>query len=194
MIAQLSGILIYKTHKNVIIDVNGVGYQVYVPLSTFYKLPDINNGVKLNIYTYIKDSSISLYGFFTMDEKNIFELLIAISGIGPKLAINILSGISPDELKEAIYFNNSDKLRAIPGLGKKGAERILLELREKMRKLPLPTDNLDNKRKDIFSALLNLGYDRKSARMALDKIDPDIREKDIPLEELLKMTLRELSK
>ncbi|MBW2142880.1 MAG: Holliday junction branch migration protein RuvA, partial [Deltaproteobacteria bacterium] len=135
MIAHLKGSVFRKTTESVIIDANGIGYEVFVPLSTFYNLPDEAGSVSLHIYTHVREDILALFGFHTKLEKNIFLMLIFVSGIGPKLALNILSGMGPQELLEAIARGDSLRLQAIPGVGKKTAERIALELKDRALKV-----------------------------------------------------------
>ena len=200
MIAHLNGLVFRKTTESVIIDANGIGYEVIVPLSTFYNLPDESGRASLHIYTHVREDTLALFGFHTRLEKTIFLMLVSISGIGPKLAINILSGIGPQELLEAIAHGDSVRLRAIPGVGKKTAERIALELKDRALKvlgqeeLPAP-DIPEGKDKrlveDALSALLNLGYSAKSAKPAIDKARSQIKE--MSLEGVIREALRVLA-
>jgi Holliday junction DNA helicase RuvA len=179
MIAHLKGTLLTKATDSVIIDVNGLGYEVFVPLSTFYTLPDEEgHEINLHIHTHVREDALLLYGFKTILEKRIFRMLISVSGIGPKLGINILSGIGPDSLLEAIAQGDVVKLQSIPGVGKKTAERISLELKDKAKLIRPDTDQPPAKiasneertlRDDAVSALVNLGYTLKSAEKAVDK-------------------------
>ncbi len=200
MIAHLNGIVFRKTTGSVIIDANGIGYEVIVPLSTFYTLPDESERASLHIHTHVREDTLALFGFHTRLEKNIFLMLVSVSGIGPKLAINILSGIGPQELLEAIAYGDSVRLRAIPGVGKKTAERIALELKDRALKvlgqedfpaLDIPEGKDKRLVEDALSALLNLGYSAKSAKPALDKARSQI--KDISLEGLIREALRVLA-
>src|SRR3972149_7075037 len=134
MIAHIKGKIIYKSPESVVVDVSGVGYEVYIPLSPYYKLPDTEEYISLNTYTHIREDALQLYGFLTQREKEIFQLLISVSGIGPKLARNILSGIPAEALISAISSGDIARLRSIPGVGGKTAERLVLELKDKMRK------------------------------------------------------------
>jgi Holliday junction DNA helicase RuvA len=179
MIAHLKGILLSKSTDTIIIDNNGMGYEVFVPLSTFYSLPD-EDGQEVNLYihTHVREDAFLLFGFNTILEKKIFRLLISVSGIGPKLAINILSGIGPDSLLEAIAQGDVARLQSIPGVGKKTAERISLELKDKAQSTRSDADlppvkissQEDNEvRDDALSALINLGYSSKAAGKAVDK-------------------------
>ncbi|MGD2125923.1 MAG: Holliday junction branch migration protein RuvA [Desulfobacteraceae bacterium] len=200
MIAHLNGILQRKAPNAVIIDNAGIGYEVNVPLSTFYALPEKDERVSLHIYTHVREDALILFGFQTILEKDIFMMLISVSGIGPKLAINILSGIGPDDLLEAMARGDAARMQSIPGVGKKTAERIALELREKALKMRgesefLPaqviTDEDKRAREDAISALSNLGYPAKSARKAVDRACAVIKEAD--LEALIKEALRILA-
>jgi len=197
MIAHLNGRLLTKTTQSVIIDTGGIGYEVLVPLSTFYTLPEINEEVDLHIYTHVREDTLSLFGFRTVPEKRIFLLLSSVSGIGPKLAVNILSGIGPGDLVGAISHGDTMRLQAIPGVGKKTAERIALELREKMDQVGIesttaPVQIVDKEnertRKDALSALQNLGYPSKAANRALEKALTLVKEDD--LEELIRKSLK----
>src|SRR5512136_260857 len=132
MIARLTGKLAVKNPGEIILDVGGVGYQVFIPLSTFYELPERGEVLSLQIHTQVRDDAIELYGFLTLQEKEVFKLLLGVSKIGPKLANSILSGISVEELKTAIVTGNILKLNGIPGIGKKTAERLILELKDKI--------------------------------------------------------------
>ena len=179
MIARLEGVLSEQAPTRVVIDVGGVGYEVHVPLSTFTELPDLGKTVALRIYTHANEGAVTLFGFQSLAEKVAFELLIKANRVGPKLAQAILSGLSPGELLEAIRAGNVAALRAVPGVGSKMAERILLELRDRVEELALvvggrpaaaaPTDAPgDSAREQTLSALLNLGYSRGEAERVLD--------------------------
>ena len=183
-----------------IIDITGVGYEVYAPLSTFYELPDENEPVSLHIHTHVREDALILFGFKTPLEKDLFLMLISVSGIGPKLAINVLSGIGPDELLQAIAHGDAPRLQTIPGVGKKTAERIALELRDKASKLgekmeiPQPHSLRGEAKKiaeDAVSALANLGYPIKSAQRAVEKALSG--SEHIELEGLIKEALRMLA-
>jgi len=178
MIAHLSGTLLAKAPQSVIIDNGGIGYEVTVPLSTFYTLPEKDGKVSLHIYTHVREDALMLFGFYTPLEKEIFTMLISVSGIGPKLATNILSGIGPEELLAAMARGDTARMQSIPGIGKKTSERIALELRDKAMKLkgtlePLASQVLLPEEKgmldDAASALVNLGYSAKLARDAVEK-------------------------
>ena len=200
MIAHLTGIVLRKSTQSLIIENNGIGYEVIVPFSTFYVLPKEDERVNLHIYTHVREDAFILFGFHTLLEKEIFLMLISVSGIGPKLAINILSGIGPDELLEAMAQGDALRMQAIPGVGKKTAERIALELKDKALKArgdskELPTGILGEKEEGVYddalSALLNLGYPAKSAKRAVEKAIT--QSKDVTLEGLIKEALRSLA-
>ncbi|GAB4176082.1 MAG: Holliday junction branch migration protein RuvA [Geothermobacteraceae bacterium] len=197
MIAQLTGQIAHRGLDHMIIDVNGVGYQVTVPLSTLYSLPETGT-VCLRIHTHVKEDALQLFGFATGDEKELFTLLIGVSGVGPKLAVNILSNIGADELRQALAFGDSKRLAAIPGIGKKTAERLVVDLREKVEangsapaapaaagRQAAPRDL----REDALSALVNLGYKAAQAKKVLDSVDADGLGS---VEEILKTALRQL--
>ena len=177
MIARLDGVLLEQQPTRVVIDVGGVGYAVHVPLSTFTELPDLGENVALQIYTHTHDGAIQLFGFHSTAERVAFELLLRANRVGPRLAQTILSGISPPELLEAIRGENIGALRAVPGIGTKMAERILLELRDRVDDLAIATGRHaerrpepsaeDSAREQTLSALLNLGYPRRVAERVL---------------------------
>jgi holliday junction DNA helicase RuvA len=178
MIAFLKGILLSKTPNRVVVENNGIGYEVFVPLSTFYGLPDLQEKVNLHVHTHVREDALTLFGFQTLLEKQIFALLIAVTGIGPKLATNILSGIGPDELLQAMTRGDAARMQSIPGVGKKTAERIALELKEKALKLsgevaPLSAFAVPHDEKELYedalSALVNLGYSAKAAKDCVEK-------------------------
>jgi Holliday junction DNA helicase RuvA len=187
MIASLRGKLVIKKPDNVTIDVSGVGYMVHVPLNTLSLLPDEGTDVFLHIYTHVREDALQLYGFTSEDEKKIFITLIGITGIGPKMALNILSGISHDDLIRAIETEDVAFLCRIPGLGKKTAHRLILELREK---LPSTREHVDRIFEDTLSALVNLGYKKTVARESLEKA---YRKGFHDIEGLLKQALKYLT-
>ncbi len=199
MIALLTGKLAYKAPDFIILDVNGVGYRVQIPFSTYYALPDTGSTVSLDIYTHVKEDSINLYGFRTMDEKEMFQLLISVSGVGPKLGNGILSNIEAENLSDALIRGDLARLSAIPGIGKKTAERLVLELREKVKKLGhasarsdvAPADSRQDIRDDVVSALVNLGYKEAVVQKAVEEIDIA---SDASVESILKQALKKLMK
>ncbi len=175
MIARLRGTLVEKAPSRIVLDVGGVGYDVQVPLSTFYPLGDPGAEIVLRVHTHVREDTIALYGFATPLEHDLFERLIGISGVGPKLALAVLSGIEPAELIRAVRTQDVARLVKIPGVGKKTAERIGLELKDR---LPAPPEAVpdvagvaaeDELRNDLLSALLNLQYQRAPAEKALDE-------------------------
>jgi Holliday junction DNA helicase RuvA len=174
MIALLRGTLVEKHPGQAILEVGGVGYDVTIPISTFAKLPDPGSEIRLRIHTHVREDTLALYGFLTKDEKNLFEKLIVVSGIGPSLAVKVLSGMSAADLLTAIRRNEIERLVRIPGVGKKTAERMVLELRDKLPapqgedQIPdqAPASALDE---DVLSALLNLGCARPAAEAAMRK-------------------------
>ena len=197
MIAMLTGKIAYRSIDHLIVDVGGVGYRLMIPLSTFYTLPE-EGEVRLHVHTHVKEDAIHLYGFLTPPEKEMFALLLSVSGIGPRLALNILSNIPAAELRTALWEGNIKRLSAIPGIGKKTAERLVLELREKVQRLgPLslpsagpetgqaPPNSLD----DTLSALVNLGYKESQAKKVLESMEISA---ETPLEEILKGALKVL--
>lgn len=174
MIGLLRGRLIEKHPNRLLVDVGGVGYDVNVPLSTFYDLAEPGVDVTLRIHTHVREDQIALFGFATVLEQQLFERLISVSGIGPKIALAALSGIEPEELVRAVRTNDLARLTSIPGVGKKTAERITLELRDKLPAAgpgpavaPPPADALDD---DVLSALVNLGYQRQAAEKAVERV------------------------
>jgi len=172
MIAQLSGLLALKSPEQLIIDVGGVGYHVLVSLHSFYKLPDAGAPVRLLIHTHVREDALQLFGFLEREEKELFLLLTGVSGIGPRLAMNILSGRPTQELLEALDAGDLGRLVAIPGIGKKTAERLVLELRDKIKNLRMQPEftagtvatGVDA---EAISALVNLGYKRADAERAV---------------------------
>ena len=205
MIAHLSGTLLSKQATSVIVDVSGVGYEVTIPVSTFYDLEDVGGTVQLRIYTHVREDALQLYGFKTARERELFLKIISVTGIGPKLGITLLSGMSADELIASIRTNNLARLTLIPGVGRKTAERLILELREKIAELSSaeleeelgakaevtePTEDIA--RGDALSALLNLGYQRSAAEKA---IDAALNEGgDITVESILRRSLKKLAR
>jgi Holliday junction DNA helicase RuvA len=175
MIAHLRGKLIARHPNQVIVDAMGVGYDVTISVPTFSELPPAGGEVSLHIHTHVREDQIALYGFLRPEEKHLFEKLISVSGIGPKLAITILSGMPTDEMTSAIRENDVARLTKIPGIGRKTAERMVLELRDKLA--PVGTDqvhvipSLSAIQEDVLSALMNLGYQRASAEKALSTVE-----------------------
>lgn len=198
MIAHLKGKLTHKSPVAIIIDVNGVGYQVFVPLSTFYALPELESEISLGIHTHMREEALKLFGFYTIDEKIIFEKLITINKVGPKLALTILSGMPPADILSTINSNDIVKLSTIPGIGRKTAERLILEMRDKLDGLSLnfiATKDPDPEKglfDDALSALVNLGYKKSQAELTLKKVYAESAE-DNSIENLIKDSLNLLS-
>jgi Holliday junction DNA helicase RuvA len=197
MIALLTGQIAYKSPDHIILDVQGVGYRVHIPFSTYYELPEEGGTATLHIHTSVREDAILLYGFRTRLEKSFFQLLISVSGVGPKLARDILSNIQPAPLAQALIQSDLGKLATIPGIGKKTAERLVLELKDKVGKLDLsslPAAEIreipaDDVTEDVVSALLNLGYKEPQIRKALAGLNAS---GGISLEGLLKQALKTL--
>ena len=207
MIAHLNGTLLFKQPNTVVVDVSGVGYEVSIPLSTFYELADTGSNVQLRIYTHVKEDALQLYGFKTARERELFVNFISVSGIGPKIGIALLSsGMSADELIAAIKNNNLARLTLIPGVGRRTAERLIVDLRDKMtalvasevavdagtgREAPIPSSE-DDVRSQALSGLLNLGYQKSAAEKAIDGALSE--DGEITVESVLRRGLRKLAR
>ena len=198
MIAQIRGVLIHKDPGSVIVDAGGIGYQLFVSLTTFYELPDVRQTVILHTHTHVREDLLQLFGFSTLLEKDLFQILIGVSGIGPKLAMNILSGISPQELLRSLDRRDVDRLLSVPGIGRKMAERMLLDLQEKARKIgsrwalpPQEKPILEGVAEDVLSALVNLGYKRGQAEKTVESVFQ--QNPDLNLEKALKASLKILA-
>jgi holliday junction DNA helicase RuvA len=197
VIARLAGTLLEKTPNRLVVDISGVGYEVLVPLSTFYGIGDPGSVVTLRVHTHVREDVIALYGFGSPLEQDLFERLIAISGIGPKLALAVLSGIDANDLMRAIRLQDVGRLTKIPGVGKKTAERIGLELKDRLPQAapaPAETDAPSGGQvhDDLLSALTNLGYQRNAVEKAVDAAVK--RSPDGPFEQLLRDVLRAMMK
>lgn len=206
MIAFLTGTLLAKQATSVIIDVGGVGYEVAIPISTFYELEELGSRVQLRIYTHVREDALQLFGFKTTRERELFLRLISVSGIGPKLGITLLSGMSAEEMIAAIRNNNLARLTLIPGVGRKTAERLVVELRDKIGTIeagdgedkagpetqPTPAMSEDAVHQDALSALVNLGYQRSVAEKAIAFAFNEGGE--ITVETLLRRSLKRLGK
>jgi Holliday junction DNA helicase RuvA len=174
MIARLKGQIVRKGVQEALIDVGGVGYRVHIPLSTFYRLGPEGDPVTLLIHTHVREDALSLFGFLTAEEQTLFEQLISVSGVGPKLAVNVLSGIDASELRSALRASDIARLTRVPGVGKKTAERLVLELKDKLpaatetsaAEIPAPSGSMKD---DLLSALANLGYSRPEAERVVDR-------------------------
>lgn len=196
MIGYLSGKIIFKKPTRVILDVNGVGYLVNISISTFEKIADQE---RVSLYTYlsVKEDALDLYGFYSIAEKEMFEMLISVSGIGPKTAQSILSGIQIEDLKEALKTGNIARIISVPGIGRKTAERMMIELRDKVESLAESTgggfnSGIQNVRGDAITALVNLGYNQKVAERIVRSIT-DLTP-NISIEDLIKEALTSLNK
>ncbi len=194
MIGYIKGTLIHKTPGQVIVDTGGVGYVATIPLSTFFKLGEVGEPAELLIYTHVTDDSLALFGFGSQDEKDMFMKLIAISGIGPKLAMNILSGIEPKDLAEAIRKSDVARISMVPGIGRKTALRITMELQDKLeKKEKLLAAKGSPEKEDLVSALQNMGFRRKEAERAADQAIA-AHKADAGFETLLRDCLKRLAK
>jgi len=206
MIAHLSGTLLSKQATSAIVDVGGVGYDVAIPLSTFYELGEVGEPVQLRVYTHVREDTIQLFGFKTTRERELFLQLISVNGVGPGLAIKLLSGMNADEMIASIRTNNLVRLVAIPGVGRKTAERLVVDLRDKIAALSSPAleeefaraaasgtpASTDAMRDDAMSALSNLGYQKAAAEKAVkNAIDEG---GDLSVEVILRRSLRSLAK
>ena len=202
MIAALRGTILEKHPTRLVIDVNGVGYEVFVPLSTYYGLGEPGANIYVRIHTHVREDALLLYGFATALEQELFERLISVSGIGPKVALAVLSGIEPQELIRAIERGDLARLTAIPGVGKKTSERLVVELKDRLPRAQVAVAAADEAaptapalRDDVVSALVNLGYHRplaeKAAEAAIKTLGPS---PDAGFERMLKQALRELAK
>jgi Holliday junction DNA helicase RuvA len=196
MIAQLRGTLDDKRPNQVLVDVGGVGYLVHIPLSTFYALGDLHANVTLLIHTQVREDAISLYGFLSAREKHLFELLISASGVGPVLALKILSGMSVDDLVPAVRLGDLARLTRIPGVGRKTAERMIVELRDKLAAIVISEEArkpvaATGTSGDVVSALLNLGYDQHAAEQAVERAGKNGASETF--ETLLRAALQELT-
>jgi Holliday junction DNA helicase RuvA len=200
VIAHLRGQILEKNPNRVVVDVGGVGYDVSVPLSTFYVVGEPGTTIALRVYTHVREDTLALYGFATALEQDLFQRMIAVSGIGPKLALAVLSGIEPIELMRAIERGDIARLTGIPGVGKKTAERIVLELKDRLPRVQATaaagavvlTSEPSQLRDDVLSALVNLGYHRPLAEKAVASALEAVPEGGF--ERTLKQALRELAK
>jgi len=200
MLAYLRGRVLEKQPNRIVVDVGGVGYEVHVPLSTFYEVGDEGSDIALRVHLHVREEALQLYGFLTELERQLFERLISISGIGPKLGIAVLSGMDTRDLVAAVQRADVARLTAIPGIGKKTAERIVLELKDRLAQLAVPVtagpalgpSTGDRLRVDLLSALQNLGYHRPQAERAINAVLT--AEPEAAFEQALRGALRELMK
>jgi Holliday junction DNA helicase RuvA len=199
MIGQLRGIILEKQPPQLMLDVNGVGYEIDAPLSTFYHLPDVGKEITLFTHFVVREDAHHLYGFFSRDERSLFRTLLKVNGVGPRLALTILSSIESSEFIRCVINNDTDSLVRIPGIGKKTAERLMIEMRDKVSSLnvsaTLPSDASGNKTpqrnqisQDAVSALIALGYKPQEASRAIAKVD----EPGMTSEEIIRRALREM--
>lgn len=196
MIAQLRGRIARKEPQEVVLDAGGVGYRVFIPVSTFYRLPDEGTEITLRIHTHVREDALALFGFLTDVEHGLFEKLIGVAGVGPKLAVTILSGMEAPDLVDALRANDIPRLVRIPGVGRKTAERLVLELKDKLPARsaaldPGPTPPPSTPHDDLLLALVHLGYSRPEAERGADRA---LREQpDARFEDLLRLSLRSLA-
>lgn len=197
MIAQLNGRILRKEPQELILDVGGVGYRVTIPLSTFYRLGEPGTEVRVLTHTHVREDTFALFGFLTPSEQGLFERLISVAGVGPRLAVGILSGIEAPDLVGALRSGDVARLTRIPGVGKKTAERLVVELKDKMEGLegevpdaPVPAESPQD---DLVSALVHLGYSRSEAEKGVEKALKAGGDADDRFEDLLRRTLRILS-
>jgi len=196
VIAQLSGKLAQKQPGEIVIDVGGVGYQVFIPLNVFYHLPDIGEPMELQIHTHVREDALQLFGFYDNGEKQVFLLLMGVSGIGPKLALNILSGIPAEDLVRALRNGDQVRLVSIPGVGRKLAERMIVELKDKFATLAsvaidsaVKPEASSQKMQDAVSALINLGYKKPEIEKTVRDV---LKNGELSLEDILRETLRQM--
>ena len=201
MIASLTGRLAFKAPTHLALDVHGVGYEVFIPLSTFYGLPNLNESLSLSIHTHVREDAIQLFGFLSSHEKDAFVILTSVSGIGPKLALSVLSALPVPDLVSAIQSGDVEKLTTVPGIGTKSASRLVLELKDKAMKLhPGLVQTVDATQhgqdatfEDALSALINLGYRPQDAKDALKQVRKSNSESTV-LKDMIRESLKELGR
>jgi Holliday junction DNA helicase RuvA len=201
MIASLTGRLAFKAPTYLVLDVHGVGYEVFIPLSTYYGLPSLSESTSLSVHTHVREDAIQLFGFLTSQEKDAFVLLTSVSGVGPKLALSVLSALPVSDLVLAIQSGDVEKLTTVPGIGNKSASRLVLELKDKVGKLhPGLAPAMDSSRQgqdaifdDALSALVNLGYRPQDAKEALKQVKRSNAE-SIVLKDMIRESLKELAR
>jgi holliday junction DNA helicase RuvA len=196
MITHLNGTLVKKSPTEIVVDVNGIGYAVMISVSTFEKLPEINSTVHILTHHHVREDTEVLFGFASEDERNLFRLLISVSGIGPKMAQTILSGIQPDDLRRSISQGNINTLTSVPGIGKKTAERMIVELKDKISKIEggdkitdIPSSPASI-RMEALTALVSLGYTREKAEQSIRTVINEVNGEFISVEELIKKALQ----
>ena len=201
MIASLTGRLAFKAPTYLILDVQGVGYEVFIPLSTYYGLPNLSDSISLSVHTHVREDAIQLFGFLTSREKEAFVLLTSVSGVGPKLALSVLSALPVSDLVSAIQSGDVEKLTTVPGIGNKSASRLVLELKDTVGKLQpglspasdSPRQGQDATFDDALSALVNLGYRPQDAKEALKQVKQSNSE-SIMLKDMIRESLKELAR
>jgi Holliday junction DNA helicase RuvA len=201
MIASLTGHLAFKAPSHLILDVHGVGYEVIIPLSTYYGLPNLRESTSLSVHTHVREDAIQLFGFLTSQEKDAFVLLTGVSGVGPKLALSVLSALPVSNLVSAIQSGDVEKLTTVPGIGNKSASRLVLELKDKVGKLhpglasgnESPPQGQDATFEDALSALVNLGYRPQDAKEALKQVKKSTAE-HMALKDMIRECLKELAR
>ena len=201
MIASLTGRLAFKAPTYLVLDVHGVGYEVFIPLSTYYGLPNLSESTSLSVHTHVREDAIQLFGFLTSQEKDAFVLLTSVSGVGPKLALSVLSALPVSNLVSAIQSGDIEKLTTVPGIGNKSAGRLVLELKDKVEKLhpglasasESPRQGEDATFDDALSALVNLGYRPQDAKEALKQVKKS-NAKSIVLKDMIRESLKELAR
>lgn len=201
MIASLTGRLAFKAPPYLVLDVHGVGYEVFIPLSTYYGLPNLSESISLSVHTHVREDAIQLFGFLTSQEKDAFVLLTSVSGVGPKLALSVLSALPVSNLVSAIQSGDIEKLTTVPGIGNKSASRLVLELKDKVEKLhpgfvsasESPRQGEDATFDDALSALVNLGYRPQDAKEALKQVKKS-NAKSIVLKDMIRESLKELAR
>lgn len=187
MIASLTGIVSYKEPSSVVVEVGGIGYQLAVPVSTLTALPAVNEQVRLHTFQYVREDTLALFGFLTVAEKDLFSQLLGVSGIGPKVALAILSVASVADIKAAIAAGDTAFISSVPGIGKKTAERVVVDLRDKMG--PATFETTTTGHADVVEALVGLGYSAKEARQAVQQVS----EKETATDQILRIALKELA-
>ncbi len=201
MIASLTGRLAFKAPTHLVLDVHGVGYEVFIPLSTYYGLPNLSDSISLSVHTHVREDAIQLFGFLTSQEKDAFVLLTSVSGVGPKLALSVLSALPVSSLVSAIQSGDVEKLTTVPGIGNKSASRLVLELKDKVEKLhpglasasEVPRQGQDATFDDALSALVNLGYRPQDAKDALKQVKKSNAE-SLVLKDMIRESLKELAR
>jgi Holliday junction DNA helicase RuvA len=197
LIAYLEGKLVEKSPTHVILEVNGVGYSVNIPVSTYSNLGETGQTVRVLTYQHVREDELKLFGFYTKPEKELFELLISVNGVGPKVALGILSFLSVEEFQRAVLKEDLGVLTSIAGIGKKTAQRLIVELKEKLSKVDLGTERVVEGAKvvsipafdEAVLALVSLGYTKYDAKKALERVAQEVKEV-LPLEELIKRALK----